>query len=491
MKKPTNRNVSVAVVCAFSLLSIPRPALPATIAEALARAYSTNPELNQQRVTVRIRDEDISRAWSGLRPLARIEAGAGAQRTDLKLGFPPVRSPLTGQYVTLRNPATGQPISFPTNFTAYPRDVKLSVSQPLFDGGRTESAVLQAESNVFAARSAADLSEQSILQDAVKAYMNVLRDTAVLSLRKNYISVLKTQLDHTLQKFQEGDLTSTDVAQAEASLAQARSELAGAQAQLKNSLAVYEQIIGDPPGRLDPASSIERLLPKKVEDAILIATNTHPSLDAARHQVDAADFAVQAAWSGLAPRLSLDGQLAQQYDSLLALRDAVLATPNTRDFTAAVRLNLDVPLYQRGEEFAAIRQAKEVLGREKLNLDLQRRAVRAAVISSYGQLSTAISQTASDAIAIKAAEAALRGVREEAKVGNRTTLDVLNAQQSLLNARVNLIISQRDRVVASYAALSALGRLTAKELKLDVQLYDPTAHFERVKNKMIGVDGDD
>jgi outer membrane protein len=489
MKKPTKRNLSLAIALAL-LVSTPRSAPAETIARALARVYSSNPDLNQQRATVRIRDEDIARAWSGLRPIAKLEAGAGAQRTDLKLGFPPVRSPINGQFVTLRNPATGQPFSYSTNFAAYPRDVKVYVSQPLFDGGRTENAVHQAESGVFAARSVADLSEQSILQDAAKAYMNVLRDTAVLSLRKNNISILQTQLNYTRRKVQEGDLTSTDVAQAEASLAQARSDFFGAQAQLKNSLAIYEQIIGEPPGRLEPASSVERLLPKSVDEAIELALNTHPSLDAARHQVDAAEFAVNAAWSNLAPRLSLDGQVSQQYDSLLSLREAVLAAPNSREFNAAVRLNLDVPLYQRGEEYAAIRQAKETLGREKLNFDSQRRNVRAAVISSYGQLNTARSQTATDELAIKAAEAALRGVREEAKVGARTTLDVLNAQQALLNARVNLIISQRDRVVASYAALSAIGKLSATTLQLDVQLYDPSAHFERVKNKMIGTDAD-
>jgi outer membrane protein len=182
--------------------------------------------------------------------------------------------------------------------------------------------------------------------------------------------------------------------------------------------------------------------------------------------------------------LSVNAQVSQQYDSFLG-------APQTRQFSAAALGQLNVPLYQGGGEYASIRQAKEQLGQARLNADLQRDSVRASVVSSYGLLDTAKASILSGQAAVRAAEAALAGVREEAKVGQRTTLDVLNARQALLNARVNLVVSQRDRVVASYAALGSIGRLTARELELDVSLYDPSVHFEQVHDKWIGVDTPD
>ena len=184
------------------------------------------------------------------------------------------------------------------------------------------------------------------------------------------------------------------------------------------------------------------------------------------------------------PTLSVNAQVSQQYDSFLGL-------PGSRQFSAGVNGALNVPLYQGGGEYSSIRKAKEVLGKARLNADAQRDRVRANVVSSYGLLDTARSQIKSDQATVKAAELALKGVRDEAQVGQRTTLDVLNAQQTLLNARANLVISQRDRVVASYAILAAIGRLTAETLNLNVVRYDPVVHFEQVKYKWYGTDTPD
>jgi outer membrane protein len=474
----------LAVAAGFTL--VPHcGAVAETMQSALARAYLSNPDLNQQRANVRVRDEDAPKAWSGLLPAANIQAYGGPQRTDLRSPFlPGLRTSQPWLNNIFYSPVTGQPTTFQDEYSSYPRGAAFTASQPLFDGGRTINAVHEAESGILAARCSARQAEQATLQNSATVYMNVLRDTAVLSLRKHHISVLGTQLDHTRQSFRAGDLTSTDVAQAEASLQQARSEFFASQAQLRNSSAIYQQIIGVPPSRLEPATSIERLLPKSLDDAIAVAIVEHPSVAAAIHQAEAAEYAVNVAWSALAPTLSLDAQVSQQYDSIYGL-------PGSRQFTAAARATLNVPLYQRGQEYVGIRQAKELVGREQLNVEAQRRSARAAVVSSYSQLDTARSQISSDMAAVKAAEAALRGVRQEAKVGQRTTLDVLNAQQTLLNARVNLVISQRDRVVASYAALASMGRLSAENLNLNVAHYDPTLHFEQVKDKLFGVDSGD
>lgn len=442
-----------------------------SLLSALARAYAGNPDLNQSRANVRVRDEETPKAAAGMRPRASIQASAGPQYGNLRIPAG-------------RNTTTGQRQYFGDEFVGWPRGATLNITQSVFDGGRTANSMRQAESGVFAARATMRLTEQAILQNGATAYMNVLRDTAVVNLRKNNISVLEQQLKQTRDRFDVGEVTRTDVAQAEASLAQARSDLYAAQAQLKTSIANYHQLIGNDPSHLEPGRSLEPLLPKSLNEAIAIAHAEHPGVVAALHQVDAAELAVKVAESALSPTLSVNAQVSNQYDSFLGF-------PGSRQFSAAATGQLNVPLYQGGAEYASIRQAKEQLGQARLNADLQRDSVRASVVSSYGLLETAKASIVSQQAAVKAAETALSGVREEAKVGQRTTLDVLNAQQALLNARVGLVIAQRDRVVASFAALGSIGRLSAQELNLDVTLYDPGVHYEQVKLKWIGTDTPD
>jgi outer membrane protein len=464
------QNLRIAIALLLVIAGSPC-ASAESLLSALARAYAGNPDLNQSRANVRARDEDAPKALAGMRPKASIQASAGPQYGNLR--FPAGRSQTTGQRQFLLE-----------EYVGYPRGASLNISQNVFDGGRTFNSVQQAESNVFAARATMRLTEQAILQNGATAYMNVLRDTAVMNLRNNNIAVLEQQLKQAQDRFQVGEVTRTDVAQAEASLAQARSELYAAQAQLKNSVANYHQIIGDEPKSLQPGRSVELLLPKSLNEAIQVALVEHPGVVSAMHQVDAAELAVKVAESALSPTLSVNAQVSNQYDSFLGI-------PGTRQFSAAASGQLNIPLYQGGAEYASIRQAKEQLGQARLNADLQRDSVRASVVSSYGLLETAKASIISGQAAVKAAETALAGVREEAKVGQRTTLDVLNAQQALLNARVSLVISQRDRVVASYAVLGSIGRLSAQELNLDVALYDPGVHYEQVKARWFGTDTPD
>jgi len=448
-----------------------------TLLSALARAYYGNPDLNQSRANVRVRDEEAPKAKAGLRPKASITAQYGAQYAAIKIPFGGSASQQAGA-------ASGASGDFQDKYVGYPRGATLNLSQTLFDGFRTENSVRQAESGVLSARSTMRLTEQATLQNGATAYMNVLRDTAVVSLRKNNISVLEEQLKQTRDRFQVGEVTRTDVAQAEASVALARSESYAAQAQLKTSMANYRQIIGSEPKHLQPGRSLEPLLPKSLDQAIAVALVEHPGVTAALHQVDSAALAVKVAESALMPTLSVNGQVSNQYDSFLGL-------PGSRQFTASATGQLNVPLYQGGSEYASVRQAKEQLGQARLNADVQRESVRASVVSSYGLLETAKASIVSGQAAVKAAETALAGVREEAKVGQRTTLDVLNAQQALLNARVNLVTSQRDRVVASYAALGSIGRLSAQEINLAVALYDPSVHLYQVHEQWFGLDTPD
>lgn len=437
-----------------------------TLNGALRQAYGGNPDLNQTRASVRARDEEAPKALAGLRPKASISANASVE------------------YDTIRIPGGrnnfGQRQFLSDEYVGKPRGAQLNVSQTLFDGGRTDNSLRQAESSVLAARAGLRQVEQSILQSAATSYMNVLRDTAILGLRNSNVKVLEEQLRLTRDRFQVGEVTRTDVAQSEASLAQAKSDMFAAQAVLKISAANYRQIVGSAPKHLEPAQSVEKLLPKTIDQAIAIAIFESPSVISAEHQVDVAALAVKVAESALSPTLSVGVQVGPQWDSFLGI-------PGTRQFSARATGQLNVPLYQGGAEYASIRQAKESLGQARLSADLQRENARSLVVSNFAQLDTAKASIVSNLAAVKAAEIALQGVREEARVGQRTTLDVLNAQLALLNARVALVISQRDRVVASYGALAAIGRLSAEELRLNVAAYDPALHFEQVKDKWIGV----
>lgn len=458
--------LSAALLCGF-VLDI-KAAYAETLLSALARAYVGNPDLNQNRASVRAQDEEAPKALAGLRPKARIQATASAQTSAIKI--------FAGA-----SPTTGRRQFFADEFISYPRGATLTVSQTIFDGGHTESAFRQAESSVFAARAQLRLTEQAVLQKGATAYMNVLRDSAIVKLRMNNISVLKQQLRVTEDRFDVGAVTGTDVAQAQASLAQARSAFYAAQAQLKTSVAIYRQIIGDEPRRLEPGRSVESLLPNSLNDAIVVALAENPSVATARYRVEAAEQESKKAESALSPTLSVSAQITNQ-------RDSILGIPGSRQFAAAVMGELNVPLYQGGSEYSSIRQAKEQLGHARLRVEIERDSVRASVVSSYAILEAARVSLISGRANERAAETALIGVRDEARTGKRTTLDVLNAQQSLLNARVAIVAAQRDVVVASYQALSAIGRLTARNLTLDVAIYDPTLHYEQIRTKWFGVE---
>lgn len=445
------------------------PSWSDTIQDALSQAFANSPDLNQQRAELRVKDEGVSKAWTTLRPMAVAYANVGPQRTDL-LG-------------NVRTPLLNERIYFKSDNSAVPRGVSLNVSQTLFDGGRTFNNVYQAESLAYSSRARLRAAEQNLLQNAATAYMDILRDTAILSLRRSNIEVLEGQLRNTKENYKAGYLTDTDVAQAEGTLSQAQSQYFGSEAQLKTSSANYRRIIGKTPGHLQPAKSVEGHLPRDIKEAISISFEGHPELEAAHHQLDAKQFGVKSAEADLLPTISVQGQLAQEYDFFFSL-------PGWRQTVAGVSVNLRVPIYQGGGDYASIRIAKEQVGQARFGIDSQREQLRSNVIASYAALSAAKSQMKSDAVTVRAAEVALRGTREEAKVGLRTTADLLSAQQNLLSARVNMIISQHDVVVYSYAALAAIGRLSSSTLNLDAPEFNSADHLNNVRNKWFGTETD-
>ncbi|EIM24735.1 TolC family outer membrane protein [Microvirga lotononidis] len=430
-----------------------------TLESALSRAYGNNPDLNAQRANVRATDETVAQAKSGYRPVINGTADVG--RTWVSAETPSSRfSPNTTNQNALN-----------------PRGFGVELNQTIFDGFRTQNRVRAAESSVLGSRESLNTTEQSVLLDAATAYMNVLRDTAILDLQRNNVEVIDEQLRQTRDRFNVGEVTRTDVAQAEARLAAARSQASLAEATLRNSIATYRQVVGVEPAQLAPGRPLDRLTPRNVDAALKVALNEHPAIKARQHAVDVAELQVKIEEGALAPQLGVAGAVDQRYDRQQS-GDAALS--------ASVVARLTVPIYEGGQAYAATRQAKEVAGQRRLEADSVRDQVRAAVSSSWGQLEAARAQIVAAQAQIDAAETALSGVREEARVGQRTTLDVLNAQQELLNARVNLITAQRDRVVASYSLVNAMGRLNSRALGLRVNHYSPKIHYDQVKDLWIG-----
>ena len=457
------RAVSVATVsiCAMIAcsLTLATPVNAESISGALARAYGFNPDLNAQRASARAVDENLPTALSGYRP--QVNANADIGRSFVSTGG-----------------GAGGGGGLGGSAAATPRGFGLSVTQNIWNGNRTLNNVRRADSQILQARETIRLTEQNILASAATSYMNVLRDTAILNLRRNNVEVLEQQLRQTRDRFQVGEVTRTDVAQAEASLAQGQADSFTAQSNLQTSMANFRQIVGIEPRNLQPARPLEKLLPRSVQAAVALSQSEHPAIQAALHNVDTAALNVKVIEGQLYPTVGVTGTVSKRYDAI--------NSPDSRTLSASIVGSLTVPIYEGGAVYSGIRQAKELLGQARLQADLQREQIRAQVVSSWGVWLNSRAVIDAAQSQVRAAEIALNGVREEAKVGQRTTLDVLNAQQLLLNARVQLVVAQRDRVVGSYAVLAAIGQLSADRLGLKVVKYDPTVHYDQVKGKWIG-----
>lgn len=447
-------------MAALLLLQTATPVLADTIEAALIRAYQNNPQLNAQRASVRSTDESVPQALSGYRPQVALTASAGAQYLD-----------------TTSRTAPGTP-SQTINGNTAPRSVGATATQTLYNGGQTGNRTRAAESQVSAAREGLRVLEQSVLLAAATIYMDYLRDAAIVEVQRNNTRVLEQTLRQTRDRFNVGEVTRTDVAQSEAQLAAGRTQQLTAESNLTTTRANFRRIIGNDPQALAPGSPVDRFLPGSLAGAIDMGLIENPNVTAAMHGIDISFLQVKINEGALFPTVTLQAAVQQAYDTTLQ---------SPRSFGASATANLTVPIYQGGAEYALIRQSKESLGQQRLNLDQVRDQTRATVAQAWGQLIAGRAQVSSAQSQVTASEIALNGVREEARVGQRTTLDVLNAQQALVNARVALVTAQHDRVVASYSVLNAIGRLSPTTLRLQTSVYDPTVHYHQVRDSWVGV----
>ena len=432
---------------------------PISLNMALGLAYETNPQLDAERAHLRATDEGVAQANANWRPTINAVGEYGWQRYAL------------GQNAF--GPGTTG------DLTEHPLEGQLTVSENIFRGGKTYAEVGRAKAIVRQGRAMLLDTEQQVLLNGVAAYMNVVRDTATVQLQENNVAVLQKQLDATTKQFDVGELTKTDVSQSQARLSGAQAQLTLARGVLASDRAVFEQVIGRAPETLEDEPALPKL-PDTEAAAIDVATKLNPQEVAAREAERAVDLAVDDAIGSLSPQLSVQGQY--QYSS----GNPATGLGSTTLHGMAVLGQVTVPIYQGGNEEASVRQAKELHSQAQLQIAQADRAVRASVQSAWDTYRSAEAAIASNKSQVAADEIAYQGVKQEEQVGGRTILDVLNAQQELLNAQVAVVSSERDAYVAAYQLLQATGQLTAHYLALNVKFYDPTEHYDSDANRWIG-----
>jgi outer membrane protein len=452
------RRVWATIVAVALLSALAEPAAADSLNDALASTYSDNSDLNAARAQLRGIDENVPQALAGYRPTLSLEGDIAAN---------PIRSFTPSLF--------GASVLTPT---LYPRGVALTVTQPLFSGFRTENSVKQAKNAVRAGREQLRNIEQETLLAAVSAFMGVVQDQVVVNLNAQNVKFLREQLRAAQDRLNVGEGTRTDVAQAEASLQTGISSYAAAGAALNSALAVYEQVIGHRPKTVGSADHVERLFPKTKDAAVAEGLANNPVIVADQFNIDVAEYNVKVLEGAKLPSVQLTGELSHRDDG--SAKGAWLDS-------ASLMLQGTMPIYEGGLDDSKVRQAKETLSQDRIQLDSARAQVRQAVISAWGQLEATKAQVEAAQAGVAANDLALSGVIEERKVGQRTTLDVLNAQQTLLNSQVAQVQAEHDMIVAAYTLLSALGGLDAVTLKLRVHLYDAAEHYELVKDKWFGL----
>lgn len=449
--------VSTAVIAVA--LAAPVAAHGETLNGALAKAYENNSSLNSARAGVRVTDEGVAIAKSGYRPS--------------------INGQLSWTYSSTHTNTAAASVSTRSSVSS----VAVSIDQSLFDGFQTTNNVRAATSQVYAARENLRNTTQTVLFDAVQAYMNVLRNRQIAVLRGRNIDFLSEQLRAASVRLEVGEGTRTDVAQADASLAGARAQLNAARADVQSAEAIYRQIILTDPKDLKMPAPYKGAM-TNFDSALGIAISEHPAIMATQHVADAYAFQVKSAEGALLPQLSARAAVSATDNNISSNSPTAMSSDTT---SASVGVTLNVPIYQGGRASAQVRRAKEQLGQGRIDIDAVRDNVRAAVASAISQYTAATASVSANRQLVSAAQLALNGVVEERRVGQRTTLDVLNAQSDLISAQINQVNSQADAVVASYAVLSAMGRLTPGKLGLGVREHNPEEHFNAVKDMWFGL----
>jgi outer membrane protein len=430
------------------------PAAAQTITEALANAYTSNPQLLAQRALLRQTDEGVPQALSNWRPTVTFTGQGGVERGVFNAGKRDVYS------------------TFET------RQFDLRLTQPIYRGGRTEAQTRQAINLVQSARAQTFAVETTVFQAVAQAFFDVFRDQTLVEVNKNNESVLKKQLDATRDRFRVGEVTRTDVAQAESSLAQATANRIASEGQLEVSRAEYTRAVGHPPGRLLLAKE-RPVLPTTRDEALALAATDNPNVISAGFAEAAARDNIDVVRGQLLPQISIVGDLNRSYGPSITLHTA-------REDTASVVAQLTMPLYEGGAIYSQTRQAEQAVGQRRSQVDDARRAAVQTATQSWETLMSARAAVASFGAAVKAAQIALEGTQQEAMVGSRTVLDVLISEQQLFTTQSQLVVAQHDAALAEFNVAAAIGRLIAPELKLPVQLYDMDAHYRGVKDRLYG-----
>ncbi len=458
MRRRPGVDRAVAAWAALALsCALPSAASAEALPEALAKAYQTNPQLNAERARQRATDENVPQALAGYRPQIVASLSAGLQ--------------------TVRNLLPDNTIQ---TASLKPWVIGVTVTQTLFNGFRTANSVRVAELQVQSGREALRNVGQGVLLDAVTAYTNVLANQSLVEAQRSNVAFLRETLAVTQRRLNAGDVTPTDTAQAEARLNRGLADLNAAEVALAVSQATYAQVIGNPPSQLRPAEVVDRYLPKSREDSMTMAIRQHPAVMAAGFDVDVASTNIRVAEGALLPSASVQGSASKSRDN-----DPSLST--LAENQASIVASVTAPIYDGGTAASQTRQAKEVKAQSRLVLDQVRNQARTAAVSAWVANEGAKIAVSASESEVKAATVALQGVQREAAGGQRTTVDVLNSQADLIQAKARLIGALRDRVIASYTLLSAVGHLDVKTLSLNTPDYLPQVHYQQVRDAWHGL----
>ena len=442
---------ALAVAAAGLAAALPFPLAAQGLSDALTAAYQSNPTLMAARAELGSVNEGVPQALSNYRPEVLIDASLGLQRRDT-------------------NALSAE--------TTEPLEAELTVDQPLYRGGRTMAAVAGAEALVNAGRAGLIAVEQSVLLDAAVAYMDVWRDQAVLKLNEGNEEVLTRQLEATQDRFDVGELTRTDVAQSESRLARARATRIASEGDLAASRAVFVEVVGLASGVLEAPSALDGL-PGSRDEAVEAALEANPVLTGARFTEEAARHRIDVAHGRLLPELSLTGEASHSEETTTEISE-------TQRILGQAEIT--VPLYQRGLVSSQVRENKQRALQRRREIDEAHRRAERLAVASWEQLKSTEAQRDAFGAEVRASEIALEGVRQENAVGARTILDVLDAEQELLDAQVSLVRARRDEIVAGFEVFSAMGRLTVRNLALGIDVYDPEVDYRAVRDRWFGLD---
>lgn len=461
MLPPSRRLTLLCFVTLMGAFAV-APAHAESLDQALARTYETNPTLRAARAELRAVNEGVAQARSNWRPTVSVNASGGRQRLE--------------DEIESRGGSTERE---EINNTG---SVSAEIRQPLYRGGRTVAGTARAQNEVRAQRKRLTATQQDVFRQVVQAYMDVWRDQRIVELNEQNVQSLREQQEVTETRFEERDVTRTDLEQARSRLARARQNLIDAEGRLDASEARYRELVGHAPGDLELPEVPKPLLPQTEAAAEARAAQENPAIQAASFQEEAAQRNVRQVEGELLPTLSLVGRATHQENP---------STSTLEDQRASVQLELQIPLYQAGAVTSRVREAKQRANQRMLQIYEARRQAKRTAQAAWSNLTSTRARLDELRIQVDSAANALEGVRQEHLVGQRTVLDILDAEQELVSSKIERARARRDRVVAAYDLLAATGRLTAQTLALDVEAHDAAAAYKEVRNSWFGLGAPD